>query len=191
MSSGRRSKLSKEIIKKLVKNLLNYPVRYAAPLSGVCEKTFYNWYDAAIDIDRKLDSGELIEDELTDHQELLLSFLQLTTEARIKLEIPYYDTIRRAAKWKKDQDGKMRNGDIKAAQWMLSKLNPKDWGDIPPQLLMQFLQGSTSEESESGVIEAPSLPSSDDPASAFMQTAATQQKSTTELANSKQKEDKQ
>lgn len=187
MASGRKTKLTPQLLKKLVRHLCKYPVKYSCALSGISEKTFYNWRDAALEIDGALDSGDLSESELTEHQELLLSFLQSTDEARIKLEIPFFETLSRAAKWRKDQDGKMKNGDWKAAQAMLSKLNPRDWGDIPPQFLRQMLDDLNKEDDEFGVIEAPSLPGSDDPASTFMQEAAKQQKATTELANKNKK----
>jgi len=192
MSAGRKSKLSDELIKKLVKHMSEYPISYACPLSGITEKTFYNWRDAAEELQCALDSDEISEDDLTDHDELLLLFLQSTKLARAKLEIQFYDTWKRAAKrWKDAQTGKMKNGNWMAAKEMLAKLNPKEFGNIPPQLLAEMLQNATDEESESCVIEAPSITSNDDPVSAFMQAASSQQKNTTELSNQKQQEEQQ
>lgn len=193
MTVGRKTKLTKELLKKLERNLGNYPASYACPLSGISTRTFYTWKNAAVKLSEELESGELDDADLSADDEMLIQFLHTIETARAKLEMQFFDTWKRAAKrWKDEQTGKMKNGNWMAAKEMLAKLNPREFGNLPPQLIQELLSGGESSEhdDDSGVIETPAFSSESDPVSAFLNASVAQQKNTSQTAKAKQGEQK-
>lgn len=185
MKLGRKTKLTKALITRLGKELAKCPPEYACPVAGISHRTFMYWKKDAENLIKSIESGEIDEDSLDERQQLLLHFLHTAEHSKAKLEmeilIPWMEAARG---WVDKNTGKINRGNWKAGEALLAKMNPRTFGNTLPQ----EPQAASNGEGESGVIEAPSLPFNDDPASAFMQAASSQQKSTTELANSKQRE---
>lgn len=186
MAVGRKTKLTKPLLRKLKKELSECPPEYACPAVGITERTFYNWKRAAVKLIDQLDEGTLDESQLDASQELLVQFFQVIEEASAELQRPCLEVWRRTAQgWKDENTGKVHPGNWIAAKELLARLNPNRFGNTPPG----ELNTSSDNESLPPVLETPGFENCYDPESQFLQVCAAQQKATKDFAAQKQKEE--
>lgn len=98
-----KSKLTPELQKKIGDNIiLGMPLKYAAEVSGITEKTFYNWLEAG----ETAKSGAFSE------------FYNYIQECKAKSIQTHLKLITRSAK----------DGNWQASAWILERRHPEEFG---------------------------------------------------------------
>lgn len=133
-----------------------------------------------------IESGDLDSSAISDHQELLIQFMQTLEVSKAELVRKYFDAASDIATgWEDKITKKIVKGDIKAVIFLLSKLDPDLFGDS----CHQESKSSSDNESLPPVLETPGFANCDDPESQFLQVCAAQQKATKNFAAQKQREE--
>ncbi len=118
-------KLTFETIKALCDNLsIGVPIKQAANVAGISEKTYYNWRTEGMYIwnrtQDRIDKGEKIEDivpSLEERDQLILQFLQSVKKANA-VAVAYHTQIIHKAGKKSWQ----------ASAWYLERRHPNEFG---------------------------------------------------------------
>ena len=110
----RSTKLNQEVISNVEAALQTGISRSAAAYIGrISESTFYNWYNQAIEVERRIEEEGLEEKDLSEQDVLLLEFLERVQRAEAEWEAKMVHAI--------ESQGEEK--------WLLARRKRQDWGN--------------------------------------------------------------
>ncbi len=114
------NKLTAELLKKIEelcdKGLYD---KHVQPLVGIPNRTWYWWKSEATKLERKINAGEIKEDDLPEDDKKILQFLRIVKKGRAKAVEVNIDNIQTAG---------MSPDHWQASAWFLERTCPSEYG---------------------------------------------------------------
>lgn len=127
---GRPSKLTPELAARIVEKLrIGCYVEEAAAACGIAKPSVYSWQKTGAQCRDRLDSGEAIEADLSDHEKECVLFLNAVEAAQEEWFANANDQL---AKFSVGEDGRLTKEGASVLMWRLERKNPGRYGRRAP-----------------------------------------------------------